>query len=167
MSELLLIRHAGISYDRLEEIIKIKSQAWPYSFDKQLEWINSNLKDSDIHVLLQESEKNIAYLNLIEIEIKIDGNLIDGYGIGNVCVDNKGHGWGTKIMSHTNLFLIQNNRVGLLFCKKPLIHFYSLNNWKLIERGKLLISFDNESIATMIFNHNLEFQSLEYSGKPF
>ena len=39
MFELILIPHKEVNSSQLEEIIKIKSKAWPYSFDRQLEWI--------------------------------------------------------------------------------------------------------------------------------
>lgn len=162
-----MIPHKDVSGRQLEEIIEIKSKAWPYSFDSQLEWINTNLKESDIHVLLSLNKTNVAYLNLIDIELTLDEIVIDGFGIGNVCATEKGKGWGKEIMTQTNLYLKQRNKIGLLFCKNYLINFYRLNNWKLIEKKKITLSFDNESIGTMIFNCDKEFNNLQYLGTPF
>lgn len=167
MFDLILIPHKEVSFNQLVEIIKIKSKAWPYNFKSQLAWINANLKDSDIHVLLSLNEKRIAYLNLIEIKIKIDGGLQDGYGIGNVCAKEKAKGWGKEIMAQTNLFLKQRNKIGLLFCKDSLVNFYRLNSWNLIEKEKLTLLFNIESIEVMIFNLSSDFKNLEYLGKVF
>ena len=167
MFDLKLVPHKEVSSRQLEEIIKIKSKAWPYSFDKQLEWIETNLKESDIHVLLSLNETNVAYLNLIDVELNLDEIAIDGCGIGNVCTIEKGKGWGKEIISQTNLYLEQRNKIGLLFCKNFLINFYGINNWKLIEKRKITLSFDNELIETMIFNCDKEFHILKYLGKPF
>lgn len=167
MYNLKLIPHKEITSEQLDGIIKIKSKTWPYNFEKQLEWINFNLKKTDIHVLLSLNEKDIAYLNLIKIKFKIDGNLKDGFGIGNVCVLEKGKGWGKKIMTQINLFLKQRNKIGLLFCKNSLVNFYNINDWRLIDKKKMSLSFNNESKETMIFNCDNEFQYLEYLGKTF
>lgn len=167
MFDIILISHKDVTDRQLEEIIKIKSTAWPYRFDRQLEWIDTHLKESDIHVLLSLNETNVAYLNIVDIKLKLDGIVIDGFGIGNVCSSEKGKGWGKEIMSQTNSYINLRNKIGLLFCKNFLINFYSLNNWKLIEKGKLTLSFDNESIETMIFNCDKEFINLQYLGTPF
>lgn len=167
MFDLILISHKDVTGQQLEEIIKIKSKAWRYSLSSQLEWINTNLKDTDIHVLLSLDENMIAYLNLIGIEIKIEGNSRGCYGIGNVCASEKGKGWGKEIMTHTNLFLMQKKKIGLLFCRDSLVNFYRLNNWELLKKNKLTLSFDNESIETMIFNCDFNFQQLEYLGRSF
>jgi hypothetical protein len=167
MYDLILITHKEVSSKQLEEIIKIKSKAWLYSFDRQLEWINANLREADVHVLLSLNETYVAYLNLIDIELKLDGTVKDGYGIGNVCTSEKGMGWGKEIMTQTNLYLKQRKKIGLLFCKNSLVSFYTLNNWKLIEKSKISLSFDNVSIETMIFNCNKEFNNFEYLGRPF
>lgn len=167
MFGLKLIRHREVTEKQLEEIIKIKSTAWLYNFNNQIEWMNNNFKEDDIHVLMSLNNQDVAYLNLVEIEIEIDGILKMGYGIGNVCARERGRGYGSKIMSKTNLYLKKKNKIGLLFCKYSLVGFYKLNNWKLIEKNKLELSFNNESIETMIFNYDNEFRCLKYMGKSF
>ena len=167
MVKLTLIPNSELSNRQLEEIIKIKSIAWNYNFDQQLAWIRQNLKESDLHVLLSTEDKNLAYLNLIEIEVKIDGFLKKGYGIGNVCSCEKNRGWGKEIMARTNSYLAKDNRIGLLFCKKTLVNFYYLNSWKIVDKEKLSVGFNNDFIETMYFNCNINFDQLEYYGIPF
>jgi hypothetical protein len=167
MFKINLIPHKEITNRQLEEIIKIKSKAWPYSFYKQLEWISANIKESDIHVLLTLEQTSVAYLNLIKIEFKIDGIAKDGLGIGNVCAIERGNGYGREIISQTNFYLENKKEIGLLFCKESLVNFYSLNLWHLVEKKRLLLSFDNKSIETMIFNYYMHFNTFEYLGKAF
>jgi len=115
---LKIIQNSEISPADIDEIIRIKSITWPYSYEKQLEWINSKIKDTDIHVLLYFDKSLVAYLNLIEIEVTLDSNFKKGYGIGNVCSLEKWKGWGKKIISETNTYLTQNNKIGTLVSTK-------------------------------------------------
>lgn len=167
MFQSLLVPHKEITPTLLNEIIQIKSIAWPHSFEKQLEWIHSNLKNTDIHVLLYLEGSLVAYLNLIEIEFTIDRNLKHGYGIGNVCAKAKGKGWGKEIIMLTNIYLTQLNTIGILFCKDSLVDFYKKYNWKLINKKIINLSFQNESIETLIFNLSNKFQDFQYNGKSF
>jgi predicted GNAT family N-acyltransferase len=167
MFDLIIVPHRDISGMLIKSVIEIKSKAWPYSFDRQLDWIESNIKAGDIHVILTLNKINVAYLNLIEIDLKIDETGMPGYGIGNVCTSEKGKGWGKEIMTQTNSYLAQKNKTGILFCKNSLVDFYARNNWYLIEKKKLALSFNNESIEAMIYNYNKNFNTLEYIGKPF
>lgn len=167
MFDLKLIPHNNLSQKYLDEIIHIKSIAWPYSYEKQLEWINFNLKDSDIHVLLYLDEEPVAYLNLIEIKLIVDEIQMISYGIGNVCAKEKGKGWGKELISQTNAYLTQTNKIGLLFCKNLLVEFYKLNNWRVIEKECLSLRFNDDTILTLTFNLANGFQELEYFGRPF
>lgn len=166
MFQSLIIPHAEITLTKLNEIIQIKSIAWPYCYEKQFEWIHDNLKNTDIHVLIYQEETLIAYLNLIDIEFKIDGNLKNGFGIGNVCALKIGKGWGKYLIKCTNTYLKDNNKIGLLFCKSQLVKFYSDNNWRLVRNEKLNCPFKNE-VQSMVYNSPEDFNQLEYIGKPF
>lgn len=167
MFNLKLIPHKEVIQNDLDEIIQVKSIAWSYCYKKQLEWINSNLNDLDIHVLLYWDGELVAYLNFIDIELIIDGIPKQAYGIGNVCAKVKNKGFGKELIASVNSFLVENNKIGLLFCKNLLVDFYVYNNWVAIEKKKLTIAFDNRLTETMIFNCNYEFSNLMYLKKPF
>ena len=166
MFEVLFVPHYQITNDLLNSIIHVKSVAWPYSPEEQIKWVKSNLKDSDTHVLLLQNKKTVAYLNLIEIEIKVNTRFCIAYGIGNVCALEKGNGWGKELLNKTNIFLNGNNKIGLLFCKSQLVKFYSDNDWRLISNEKLIIPFRN-NVLTMIYNSPVAPDQIEYTGKPF
>jgi hypothetical protein len=167
MFQSVLVTHKEITTIQLNEIIQIKSIAWPYSYEKQLEWIHHNLKNTDIHVLLYQEEILVAYLNLIDIELKIDNILFDALGIGNVCAIEKGKGLGFELLNKTNKFIIEDHSIGLLFCKIDLVSFYTKSSWNLIEKKQLNLVFDTKNIETMIFNYNLPFKKLTFEGKAF
>ena len=167
MLRLKLIPHKELQQKELDEIIRVKRVAWPYSYEKQIEWIASNIKESDIHLLLLQKEVAVAYLNLVEIEFVVDEWLVRGFGIGNVCTSEKGRGWGKELMLQTNHYLLQNNKVGLLFCKEPLVGFYGLYQWRPVDKQKVILSTDKQIVETMIFNWDKEIQQLKFTGKPF
>lgn len=167
MIQLEVIQHKNINKKQLDDIIKVKSHAWSYSYRSQLDWINSNLKDSDIHVLLKKESLAIAYLNLITIQLMINDENVEGLGVGNVCTTIKGEGWGRKIMLETNKIIKNRNKVGLLFCKKELNGFYCKNNWKIINRKYLKFEFEDEKVEVMLFNHSSKIDGISFDGKSF
>jgi predicted GNAT family N-acyltransferase len=166
MHKVEYISHAALTKEQLDEIIKVKMVAWPYSPDKQAAWMQDNLKSSDVHVLLYINEVIQAYMNLIEINFHLDETARTGYGIGNVCALERGKGWGKELMTAVNSYLDNEGRTGLLFCKDALVKFYAENGWILVDEDRLVLPEGNEHIKGMI-NKPLEFEQLRYSGKLF
>ncbi len=162
-----VIPHNKASKELLARIIEIKSVAWPYSTEKQLAWIEANLDEDDLHVLLYREEKSIAYLNLVRIKFLTDGTSISAWGIGNVCAAERGKGYGKILMEQLNQFLLQNRIPGLLLCKKALVGFYQSVGWILIDSSKVSLSFSKLGIETMTFNLLDHYNRLEYNGKTF
>lgn len=150
MYEIKLIVHKEITENELNEIIRIKSAQWYYSYADQLQWINKNIKDSDIHVLLSLDGQNVAYLNLIDIDLFIEEMVIKGIGIGNVCAIEKGQGYGFKLMEVANKTIIELNKVGLLFCKEPLLKYYSSLGWVELDQTEYSINCGDSKV--MVFN---------------
>lgn len=159
--------HQDISDNLLDEIISLKSVAWPYPYEEHKKWLNNNLKACDLHVLLSENKKYMAYLNLIDIEVKINKKTHKLLGLGNVCTLIKGKGYGRQLMQQTNQYMKNNKKTGLLFCKKPLDEFYNKTGWSLIDKKKIKLAYDNKIIETMIYNNYIEINTLSYKGKLF
>lgn len=166
MFQIKLINHKDITQKELEAVVLVKSTQWNYSFEKQIDWIKTNIKDTDIHVFLSFEGKNIAYLNLIDIELQVNDILNKGYGIGNVCAIEKGKGYGFQLMKLTNEFIIDSKRIGLLFCKMSLVRFYESLEWELqtLENSSL-----DESIIKVLTYNIIEDEnvSLVYDGVVF
>lgn len=167
MLEVLYIQHDKLTQPLLDEIINVKTAAWSYSYDEHYKWIKSNLKNSDIHVLLYDGNTTLAYINLIEILLDIDLVELNGFGVGNVCAIEKGKGWGKELILQVNMFLIENNKVGLLFCKNELIKFYIENGWIITSSEQIKLSNINSGVNTLVYNVPDNFIQLKYDGIPF
>lgn len=167
MLKIDFISHSSVPDVKLDEIIKVKSVAWSYSYEKQLRWIKDNLKDSDIHVLLSDGEVVIAYLNLIEINLTYDNNTVMGFGVGNVCALQKGQGWGKELILKINDFLDESNKIGLLFCKDKLVKFYKENSWVLCKEEQIAVLDISPEVFTLVYNMPENFDHLTYEGKAF
>lgn len=162
MLEIKIIKHENIQYSQLEDICKIKSIFGNYTLESQLNWIENNVKANDIHFLIYDNNKLIAYTNLIEETLLINNEKINILGIGNVCVNEKGKSKGSLLMKNVNKFLSNNDKIGLLFCKKNLISFYEKTDWILIEPNY------SEEICWMIFNYDLaKKEAISYDGRLF
>jgi hypothetical protein len=167
MFDLKIILHSEINSDILNEIVSIKSVPWKYSYEDQLEWINNNLKNIDLHLLLLMRNKSVAYLNLIAIDLIIDNVSYKALGVGNVCAIQKGKGYGKVLMKLTNKFIADNKKIGLLFCKSELANFYLMNNWKLVDKDKIILPFDDSNIISMLYNYKGEYKSIIFNGRAF
>lgn len=145
--------HVDMSKLDLDRVIEIKSKQWPYSYHEQLEWMAKNLKDTDIHVILRKDEKDVGYLNLIDIDIMVDYKLTKAFGVGNVCAVSRGQGYGYEIMKLANQYMIQVKSIGLLFCKEPLIKFYKQLDWEILKNKNDELGCNEFKL--MIFNKNI------------
>lgn len=162
MSKLVLISHKNLIEEQLDQILRIKSVSWPYTYEQQLEWMKHNIKDSDIHVLLyNDKDILIAYLNLIDIKLYIDNQKVQALGIGNVCALERGKSWGKDLILRTNEILKSKKMMGILFCKDELLKFYLENDWLLISPENLKIKKEKE-VNTLIYNREYDFEYLEY-----
>ena len=167
MYTLKLIKHSEATPEDISQVISVKQKAWPYPFESQTEWIEENLSPEDIHVFLVNDGDYSAYMNLVKIQVCINGCFYDGYGIGNVCASIKGRGFGNKLVRLTNNYLVEINKPGLLFCHTPLIRFYSGCDWELMLPEMCLEPVLGDEIHAMTFNAPVKIKSLKYQGKLF
>lgn len=166
MQAIKFIKHSDLTQQLEQQIISIKSVAWPYTFNDQQNWMNENLNNHDLHVLLSDNQDLIAYLNLIQVEIEKDGRLYSAFGIGNVCAREKGKGWGKELLRFVNAYLKENWHFGILFCREALVKFYSENGWAVVPEEYLKIENGGSHIYCMV-NSEVDFQCLKYEGKLF
>lgn len=69
-------------------------------------------------------------------------------------------------MKETNNFISQSNKIGLLFCKEPLLKFYRSLGWKDLASEEYKINGDK--LEVMIYNVNYDNKILiEYDGILF
>lgn len=166
MFEIKLIRHQNVTEQDIKEVVDLKSKQWNFSLDKQMLWIKNNIKNSDLHMLLLLDKKSVAYLNLIDVDLIVNGMLRKGLGIGNVCAIEKGKGYGFELMKEANKIISSLNKIGFLFCKEPLLKFYHSLGWRELESKNYKIRGD--SLKVMVFNIKYDNEFLiEYDGIIF
>jgi hypothetical protein len=157
--------HKKLTDEIISEIIYVKSKQWKYSFDQHKKWIESNLKNEDIHVLLYSNNKIVAYSNLVSILVNFDGKQTSCLGVGNVCASERSKGYGLELMTKVNEYLISNKKIGLLFCREVLLKFYTSLGWKQLQPKQYQIPL--LIYEAMVFNLSGDFSLLEYNDKLF
>lgn len=166
MFQVKLIQHKDILESDLKEVISLKSKQWCFSFDEQKEWIEKNLKSTDLHVILKMNDMGVAYLNLIDINLFVNDIQKKGFGIGNVCAVDRGKGYGFKLMSEVNKILFNLDRIGFLFCKKPLVKYYRSLGWFELNENQFKVTCSKT--YAMVFNiHDQQNLKIDYYGVVF
>lgn len=125
----VFIKHSECDFQTLLKIVELKQQYWDYPVDIQMEWIKNNVFDNDVHLIIKDNETYIAYLQLSTVDDIC--NTMTMIGIGNVCVNNlyKNQEYGYLVMKIADFYIRQQKKLGILLCKKELIHFYQKCNW--------------------------------------
>ncbi len=167
MYQLEVISHSCLTPTVLDIIIDIKSKSWDYTYKEQKSWIDKNIHNKDLHLLLKKNNNYVAYMNLIDISVLVNDIIEKMYGVGNVCAIEKRLGYGSELMKLSNQYILRNNNPSILFCKKELIDFYSNFNWRLLKQDMVFSPFCNNDIFTMVFNYSSEIYTLQYDGKAF
>ena len=143
-----------LSSDDVSNIFRIKDQHWKYGIKSQENWFNNNIDSKDIHLLIYRGNELLAYSNLVNIKVTIDGCSLNAFGLGNVCVsiEHSKCGLGSILVSFANLFLKSRESLGLLLCKNSLISFYEFNKWRVLECKELIVSGSLSDSVLMCFN---------------
>lgn len=166
MYQLNVIKHEFLTEQDIEDIIFIKSKQWNFSYAQHLKWLEENIKISDLHLILSLENENFAYLNLIDLNLKVNNINKQGFGVGNVCAVEKGKGFGFELMKRSNDFIKDADKVGLLLCKEPLVNFYKSVDWSLLQENQYNNHFENDNVMIFNIDHS-ENASIVYTGKTF
>lgn len=76
------ILHKRCSISTLLEIAQLKKEFWHYTIDEHLHWMDLNIGENDIHILLRnEKSELIAYLNIVEFTCQFGNTLRDCMGV--------------------------------------------------------------------------------------
>lgn len=155
-----------MSLPELKQVCAVKSQRWPYSMKDCLGWMEFNLKDDDLHIMMKELNAARGYCNLVKIEVLINDVNEKMLGLGSVCTSESSRGYGTLLMNEVNKVLLENQSQGLLFCKDELVPYYQKFSWEQVPADK--IQTDNfKGINFMVFNVKKIITSLKYNGRNF
>lgn len=165
--ELEIIKHSDISIKDLLRVIEIKNVAWPHPIESQLKWIKENQHQDDLHVILKDNGKDLAYMDMCPVSAFVDDEKLFFMGVGNVCTKIHGLGHGGELVTLVNDYLKTNQQHGLLFCREKVMHFYAQYKWLVISSERAIIEGEEcEDIYTMCFN-TPSFSKMIYSDRVF
>ena len=154
-----IIEHKDLTIGDFATICKLKQKSWPrYSYEDHAEWILKN--HPDLHCLYE----NVAYCNIVKIEIEIDGVKTDALGFGNLCSDNRGYGG--FLMKK---LLLQYDSPKLSFCSYEFESYYRSLGWQFIHRSKVMMpKIELELSGIRVMTHDIPgFNLLTYNGTKF
>lgn len=153
-----IIEHKKLKSDELEKICLLKDQHWAHGLSSQMDWINSQFLDEDLHVMKFIDEHLVAYVGINKIKCNIDNKDYEFYGIGNVCVDKsfQGKGYGVEIMEFIGSYLDEEHKKGILLCHKKLCNFYSKVGWNKMNYSEAVINDTSFYEYIMTYNSELE-----------
>jgi len=158
-----LIKHSEASKELLEKIATFKSIRWQYPLENQLQWMKDNLESNDIHLLVYQDDKLIAYTNFVDIEVVVNKNPTKCMGIGNVCTVESGKSYGNILMNAINNSITQNNWNGILMCKESLVSYYEKFDWILANTKKN----EPNNLNIMTYNFYDQIGEIEYFDRNF
>lgn len=164
--ETLLVRHSDISEELLEEIYQLKAIRWNYNANQQKVWIQKNIFPADHHVIIIKNNRIIAYTNLVNVNVNINGTKENVKGVGNVCTSESGLGFGNVLMKMVNQIILEDKSKGLLMCRDYLIPYYEKFSWKLINKDRIRSNVFSD-INMMSFNIDIDVLSLDYNDRNF
>lgn len=164
--ETLFIRHSDISDDLLSKIYDLKAVRWNYDVDQQKEWIQKNVFADDYHLMIMEDQQIVAYTNLINIKVIINGDDVNVKGVGNVCTLKSGFGLGNILMEQVNKIILKYDSKGMLLCNDYLVGYYQKFSWKLIDKSCVTSNFIFD-VNFMLFNFDKSILSLDYNDRNF
>lgn len=67
------VKHSEATPLDWDSAISLKSVAWPYPKESQIQWMRENLKPEDLHVFLMQDGTDVAYLNIAILYATING----------------------------------------------------------------------------------------------
>jgi hypothetical protein len=156
---MVIIEHSKIEVDTLIQIVKLKQSAWPkYSIYEHMKWITENLKPDDLHCYLDDFS---AYLNLINIDIELDGIKQSAVGFGNLC-SGLNRGSGALLMKQV---IAKQTLPMLSFCNYDLVSYYKHFGWEFIHRSRCEFTIDLIDLRVMYYGSR--FNKIKYTGNKF
>lgn len=164
------VPHSQLNNEICNEIIALKQQPWPHSYESQKNWILQNTLPDDTHLIMYSYEKPIAYLCLNRIVCVDDWKTFCAIGIGNVCVEQKiqGQGLGLNLVTTANEFIMHQQMSGILLCKTPLLQFYQKSGWQRIRStDSFVVAGEAFTECVMAYNCQDDFCGILHINRAF
>lgn len=135
------------------QICKLKNTHWKFGLKDQISWFKDNIKKNDIHNLCYIKNKLVGYTALRN-GFYYNNKQKKKFLLFDTLVINpkyKKKHIGALMMKFNNFIIIQNKKPSFLVCKKNLIKFYQLNNWKKIPKNKYITLYKSFNSTGMTF----------------
>lgn len=148
------VTHGDCPSSLRQEISRLKMQSWQYPVEAQLAWMEDNLVDNDIHLLLRDNAGVlVGYLDMVHLKVEADNANKEMLGVGNVCVDMnaRGCGYGFLLVKLAESRMRSMHLSGVLLCHDALVGFYSLCGWHKFG-GELVVA--GEKLACHCFTNS-------------
>lgn len=159
---ILCCEHSQLDLEMRDKIIAVKQDSWKYSYSSQVQWMEQNLNDADLHYLFMIDNELVAYCSLSRIKCEINGIQKLAKGLGSVCVKGsyKGMGIGKLLFNSVTLDLVVSRELAFLLCKDSLVPFYKSNQkWALCDSAKINVEVDGQHFDSNVFYINDSIES--------
>jgi hypothetical protein len=140
----------------VKKILKLKSTHYKFSISEHNKWFKNNIKQKDIHNIIFFKKKLVGYNCLRKLKI-IDNNISEDKFIlfDTLIIDFNFRKLGLSkfIMKKSNQIIKKKKAIGILYCKKEMISYYTKFNWSVIQRKQIKLDLiSKKTLIPMIFN---------------
>lgn len=152
--KLLSKKTRSLSKKTINEICKLKTDAWKYKFKEQKKWFSENIKDGDLHNFLYLKKKLIGYTCLRKRELKYSSQNLRYLLFDTLIIKKKKRGlnYGSELMKYNNKIIRKNKLPSFLLTTKKIEPFYLKNKWKKTNNKFKFINHEVKKKLLMFYN---------------
>ena len=159
--KILKFKHQFLKKIDLVKIIKLKNLEWKYGLKSHRNWINENIKTSDLHIFLL-NDNNLFGYNLLRKRLyyverlEKKRNIKKHYFYFDTFIIHPSHrkkGYAKFFLRGINKYILKHDFFSLLLCKKKHVKFYKKLNWKLANSKNLRLIDKKTKLNLMSYNN--------------
>lgn len=154
-----IINHYDLSESDRIRIAELKNQHWPYGVSSQMEWMNKNIGNGDVHLLgdsLSDNKQLLAYATLSKVNVSINGIEHEAVGVGGVCVAKsiQHSGLGKQLLEEAGCYIREQGKMGILLCQDKVLGFYLKCKWNKVAYKTATVSGKEYFYNILILDNN-------------
>lgn len=155
--EFRTLKTEKLSKKNILQICKLKDFHWKFGLQNQISWFNKNIKKNDLHNLLYIKKDLAGYTSLRKGYYNYSKNKKKNFLLFDTLILNPKYrkkGMGNLMMRYNNFIITKEKKPSFLVCKKNLIKFYRLNNWRVLPNNKYKTMYKSFNLNAMTFELN-------------